>query len=172
MIQLEASADTYVEMDEVADINGSANDFIVDGDSDKVNRALIRFDVTGIPSGATIVDATLTLCYSGNPSGGAQTRVHSLHRVTSDWLELVVTWALQPAFAPAVSASILVPSSEQCVTFDVASDVQAWVDGTSNFGWLLKDANEGQPGSSDAKYRSREDGSPTDHPHLDITYQP
>lgn len=159
-------------MDHIANINGSSNELIVDGDSDKVNRALIRFDVTGIPSGATVQSATLTLCYSGNPSGGSQGHTHDLHRATSGWTELVVTWLLQPTFSPAMTDSVVVPSSEQCMTFDVASDVQAWIDGTFNFGWLLKDADESQSGSSDAKYRSREDGSPTDHPHLDITYQP
>jgi hypothetical protein len=159
-------------MDHIANINGGSNELIVDGDNDKVNRTLILFDVSGIPSGAAVQSATLTLCYSGNPSGGSQTRVHALHRATSGWLELVVTWALQPTFSPSVSASILVPSSEQCMAFDVESDVQAWVDGTSNFGWVLKDANESQSGSSDAKYRSREDSDPLQHPHLDITYIP
>lgn len=171
-VQLDAAADTYLELDNAASVNGGSNDLIVDGDSDKVNRALVLFDVSGISSGATVQDAKLTLCYSGNPTGGSQGHVHSLHRVTSGWLELVVTWGLLPTFSSTITDSIIVPSSQQCMTFNVASDVQAWVDGTSNYGWLLKDADESQPGSSDAKYRSREDGSPVDHPRLDITYRP
>jgi hypothetical protein len=159
-------------LDNAANINGSDNTLGIDGDSDKLNRVLISFDVGAIPSGATVESAVLTLCYASGPSGGAQGRAHDLHRATSGWTETLVTWLLQPAFSPAATDSIIVPAAKMCVSFDVQPDVQAWVDGTANFGWVLKDSLEDTSGNSEAMYESRESSSSTEHPHLDVTYRP
>jgi hypothetical protein len=56
--------------------------------------------------------------------------------------------------------------------FDVAADVQAWVDGATNHGWQVMDQNEGVGSSSDAKYRTRESGTVAERPQLVITYSP
>jgi hypothetical protein len=169
---LDAIADTYVESDAVANINGGDNRITVDGDSDKINRALIQFDVNSIPSSATVEIAMLTLCYENGPSAAAQGRTNSLHRATSGWVELVVTWLLQPSFDPVATDSVVVPAAQVCISFDVTTDVQGWVDGTSNFGWVLKDSLEDTSGNSEARYRSRETSETDEHPHLDITYRP
>jgi hypothetical protein len=161
-----------VELDNVASINGNDNKLFVDGDTDKVNRVLISFDIGSIPSGATVESAVLTLCYEAAPGGGTQGRGHDLHRATSGWTEALVTWLLQPAFDPVPTDSITVPGAKVCVSFDVQPDVQTWVDGTVNFGWVLKDSLEDTSGNSEAKYHSRESSSSTEHPHLDITYRP
>jgi hypothetical protein len=169
---LDAIADTYVESDHLTNINGSEDRITVDGDSDKINRALIQFDVSSIAPSATVEVAILTLCYENSPGGGTEGRTNSLHRATSGWVELVVTWLLQPSFDPVATDSIIVPAAQICVSFDVTADVQAWVDGTLNFGWVLKDNLEDTSGNSEARYRSRETSETDEHPHLDVTYRP
>jgi hypothetical protein len=66
---------------------------------------------------------------------------------------------------------MVVPGSATCVTLDVTADVQAFVDGSSNFGWRLCDANEATGNNSEAIFGSR-DGSSANQPHLDVVYLP
>src|ERR1041385_6955140 len=70
-----------------------------------VGRSLINFDLSSIPSGATINSATLTLYNNPQSSNGLQNGQHSqlsgsdaawLQRVTSTWAENTVTWNTHP----------------------------------------------------------------------------
>lgn len=129
-------------------------------------RALIRFDVSAIPSNATIQSAQLTLCVDrSRPS----TQNYTLSRVTSDWGEGTVDAGDPGGFGAAASAgdatwkarhfgvslwttaggdysttsvTTLVDIQNTTATFasaGMAADVQAWVVSPStNFGWLLK----------------------------------
>ncbi|HEY8141542.1 MAG TPA: DNRLRE domain-containing protein [Kofleriaceae bacterium] len=129
-------------------------------------RALVHFDVSSIPAGATITNARLRLYMSrGN---GAAISVE-LHRITSPWSEGpadptqgegqgapasagdvtwshatydTVTWGTAGGdFAGAASASQTVTLATGNFTWTSATmedDVQAWLDGTSaNHGWML-----------------------------------
>ena len=53
------------------------------------------------------------------------------------------------------------------ITYDVTTDVQAFLTGTNNYGWLLKKTNEGQPGQ--VQFGTKESSYV---PQLMITYQP
>jgi hypothetical protein len=93
-----------------------------------------------------------------------------LRAVTSSWTETAVTWNTQPTVSAAVTDTITVPAAIGCVTYNVASDIQAWVDGTSNFGWRINDDTEGST-IRDSRYRPREDTTvPAEQPTLDVTY--
>jgi hypothetical protein len=155
----------------VTNDHGTENDMTVDAETGKVNRSLVMFDLSSLPGGASIASATLTLCYSANPTGGSQGHVHEVRRVTSTWDELV-TWGTQPSFAGTATDSIVVPTSQQCMTFDVTADVQLWVDGTTNDGWQIMDQNEGVGPSADAKYSTRENGTVAERPQLVVSYSP
>ena len=90
--------------------------------------------------------------------------------MTGSWAEATLTWNNQPTVSASVTDTITVPGAIGCVTFTVASDVQAWVDGTANFGWCIKDQNEGST-IKDSKYRTREDAAvPAEQPKLDVTF--
>jgi hypothetical protein len=58
----------------------------------------------------------------------------------------------------------------EAVGIDVV--VQAWIDGTANYGWQVMDQNEGVGPSSDAKYRTRANGTTAERPHLVVSYSP
>lgn len=49
-------------------------------------RCLLRFDLSALPAGATIVSATLTLTIE-RAQGNLNPETHTLHRMTSEWVE-------------------------------------------------------------------------------------
>jgi hypothetical protein len=60
------------------------------GVPDQRNRALIHFDLSSIPSGATIDSTTLRLFLYENIGGTDKTQ--NIHRVTESWTENGATW--------------------------------------------------------------------------------
>ena len=101
---------------------------------------LIKFDVSSIPSGTTIISASLYMYYwsfqDSNPAG----RPITLYRVTSDWDETSVTWNTQPSYASQPTTSSKVPSSYGWMTWNVTDDVQDFVKGKKpNYGWKITD---------------------------------
>lgn len=66
-----------------------------------------------------------------------------IHRVTSDWPSLSVSWNTKPTFDPVPATSFLTNGTNGYVTLDVKGAVQLWVNGTQkNHGVMLKAANE------------------------------
>ena len=101
---------------------------------------LIKFDVSSIPSGTTIISASLYMYYwsfqDSNPAG----RPITLYRVTSDWDETSVTWNTQPSCASQPTTSSTVPSSYGWMSWDVTSDVEDFVNGIrTDYGWKITD---------------------------------
>jgi plastocyanin len=128
-------------------------------------RALVAFDLSGIPAGATIDNVTLTLNMNKTVVTSKAVR---LHRALADWgegssvapneqgtgtpptngdatwIHTVVdggTWTNPGGdFQPTASASTQVGSTGlyQWSSEQMTADVQAWVnDGATNFGWIL-----------------------------------
>jgi hypothetical protein len=166
-----ASQDTYVDEGNPGTAHGADQDFVVDGEAVKRNRALLLFDISSLPANATIVTAELHVCLIDTTSN-SEGRTHELRRVTSAWTNAVV-WTNQPTVAGTSTDSFVVPANNNdCVVLDVAADVQGWVDGTTNFGWRLSDANETIPGPADATYESMESVTSSVRPQLVVVYSP
>ena len=131
-------------------------------------RGLVHFDLSSLPAGVTIES---TILYLRITSINGVDRTHNAHRVTADWTETGVTWNNQPSYDSTATDSVSTGSaSETWVEWNVTSDVQLFVDGTQNYGWLIKDAVEDKgfpPRGWD--YYSREKG---DYrcPKLEVTY--
>jgi hypothetical protein len=135
----------------------------------KNERVFVQFDVSSIPAGSTIDSATLTLCATSVPGA---TRTYDVHRVSASWVETTLTWGNQPAVAATVTDSATTPASAGCMTWTVTADVQAWVDGTANDGWRVRDAIEDDSKNA-SQFRTREDTAvPSEQPKLDVTYTP
>jgi alpha-tubulin suppressor-like RCC1 family protein len=130
-------------------------------------RSLIRFDLSGTPPNVAVAYATLTLCTASPPAAEAVGRTHQLRLVTSAWTEMGVTWNSQPSASPNANHSWTVPAAG-CVTVDVAEDVQTWVSGAVNYGWLVRDKNENVEGLTE--YATRESASALLRPSLDLGY--
>jgi hypothetical protein len=57
------------------------------------------------------------------------------------------------------------------MTFDVGADVQAWVDGTTNWGWGLNDRDT-ESGQHRVEYDTTESPQVAERPALSVTYTP
>ncbi|MEJ2599771.1 MAG: DNRLRE domain-containing protein, partial [Anaerolineales bacterium] len=89
---------------------------------------------SGIPFGATITSATLSI-YTNSP---IDTTVN-VHRITTSWTELGVTWAnFAASYDPAIAGTLPVSAAGWHST-DITALVQDWVNGTDpNYGVLLE----------------------------------
>ena len=161
-----------------------------------IRRAAIQFDLSSIPIGAVIQDASLQLSMTKTISGPEQ---NSLHKITDDWGEGTsnalaqegkgapsttgdVTW-IHNFFSGVFWTSpggdfVITPSATQSIDNNgfyswsdvgMITNVQSWVDSpASNFGWLVKSTDElNVPGSK--RFDSRENVS-GDGPLLTVTY--
>ena len=155
-------------------------------------RALIKFDLTGIPSNATILSAELQILPNKGGSGTV-----TVHRLTRDWAEGSsrgtgsqgqgtgsstgdATWNFsffntQSWTNPGGDFDALSSAGSDLsdgvlaslATADITADVQAWVaDSTQNFGWILI-GNEATTNSA-MRFNSREGA---DSPTLTIRYE-
>ncbi len=140
-------------------------------DDDNQMDGLIKFDVTSIPTGSTIVSAKLYLYYYdydyNNPDAHS---VLELYRMTSNWNEDTVTWNTRPVNS-VFKTSATVPSSFAWIDWDVTSDIQNFVDGTvSNYGWKIHDSYEWDNFDIPVtKFVTKEYGSYI--PYLEIEYE-
>lgn len=98
------------------------------------NRALFKFSNLGLPQGATINNAKLTVYV--NETDEALTVPITLGRLLSIWHEDTLTWNTQPS-SSVVSVLNIYPSSAN-MAFDVTNLVKKWLNGTyTNYGLVL-----------------------------------
>lgn len=127
------------------DINIEVSDYGV-GDTSNV---LIEFDVSSIPAGSTIDSATLSIY---NPLlVGSFTM--AIYRLLVSWTEAGATWNSRNGTnnwstagaqgsgtdhaESATQSGVAASASSSWTNFTVTDDVQAFVDGTTNYGWVI-----------------------------------
>ncbi len=166
-----ASADSYVRGSGESNKNfGNDKELKVNADGANSRQAFLVFDLSGIPVGATVVAAVLTVCTSNLPSG-APGHVHQVHRVTGPWAETGITWDTQPPAVLTASASIALVAGMTCLSFDVGGDAQLWLNGNPNYGWRLADSGE-SVNNVEVRYAARENNDTAITPRLTVTFTP
>lgn len=169
-----ASADTYLDESAPATAAGGAVVLKVRSQQSANQRALVRFDLSGcsIPQNASVRGARLDLYVATAP---AASRSYAVHAATASWDEATATWNNQPtAAASATAVTATGTSADATLSWDVASDVAAFVSGaTANNGWVMKDQTEGaaDPGVG-TDLAAREDASAPRRPTLIVSYYP
>jgi hypothetical protein len=156
----------------------------IDASDDGVeNQGLLAFDniigngIAQIPPEATINSATLDLTIDSAGSGV------KFHRMLIDWDEATATWnslgnglqadGVEAVITPSVSlgannGNANIPNGPLLV--DVAADVQAWANGTANFGWALLPFVPN--GTNGVDFFSKEDLAVTSRPKLTVDFTP
>jgi hypothetical protein len=167
-----AVRDTYISSDEPDRSHGARVDLLVGTppDSEAIRRALLRFDISGIPAGATVLTARAGF----HDESRTGTGTIEVHRVTKDWDEASATWASfgDNGFDPAVAASsgsatAIVMSSDQ-IWFDVTGLVVDWYAGKApDHGFLLLVRDHAQ-----TQLLSSEIGRGAERPWLHVCYRP
>jgi hypothetical protein len=144
-------------------------------------RNLFKFDLSCIPSNATIQTAQLSLFYADSNSYGIYANgLHSsltnsnesvLQRVTAAWTENTVTWNNQPATTTTDQVILAQSTSgtQNYTNMDVTAMVQQMVSNQSlNYGFLLKLTNEIY--YAQMIFASGDNPNLSKHPNLQITY--
>ncbi len=154
-----------------------------------VMRAALRFDLSGIPTTATVSSATASLWDEWGPVAST---VLEAHRITRPWKEGTgfgectgdgATWyeteAGQPwttqggDLDPTVAAQLTIPVDDGLQSWNdwpITGLVQSWVNGSApNHGLILKASNESLITGHSAGFHS-DNGPPDTAPKLTVTY--
>ncbi len=139
------------------------------------NRALIAFDLTQVPAGASVISAKLNL-YAYGPIGsypghtGPDNRAY-LQRVTQVWQESVVTWNTQPT-STSVNEVMLAATTnptQDYLNIDVTQLVNDMIANPSGSdGFLLKLVNEAT--TNILAFCSKDNSNASKKPVLEIVY--
>ncbi|MGI9232620.1 MAG: DNRLRE domain-containing protein, partial [Woeseiaceae bacterium] len=167
--------DTYIEGDpgHTGHNKGNDNELRTSSLTGKEYRALLQFDLSGLPPTATIQSATLELYLNSATSAD----VVEAHRLLRDWTESGVTWDTYDGanswatpggdYDPGITASFLADSIGP-KSLDITETAKAWVEGSlPNYGLILLSP----PNSSGStnKYHST-DKTDEPWPRLTLTY--
>ena len=151
--------DAWIRNDNPTDNKAADDKLHVRFDSGIIERPLYRYDLSAIPANAPILSATAWFYVTmAHPEGPVD-----IHRLTADWAETDATWnSLGDRMDAAVLATIPTqPTADAWVPVNLTAQVQAWVNGQSNYGIALNSTSEGMS----ADYASREYGS---QPYLEV----
>jgi hypothetical protein len=138
------------------------------------NRAVLHFDLSSIPSNATITAAYLDLyaCYPLGtlPGHTGSNNASLLQRATSPWTELGVTWNTQPSVTTVNQVTLTGTStySMDYLGINVTSLIKDIYSAPSNYGFLLRLINE--TSSNCLSFCSEDHPVPSKHPYLRVYY--
>jgi hypothetical protein len=139
--------------------------FKTDGSQPSDERGLLKFDISSLPKGFKVKSAKLYLyvigVYMWNGKEwipkSALARTIQVHRIITDWVGWSFTYWNYASFPLKLwntPGGDFLPATDS-VNFEVSGawnvwivtkDVEAWYNGESpNYGWLIKDLNEGDP---------------------------
>ncbi len=154
---------------------GDSGETWVSSGSNDTTRSLLRFNMGAIPSGAKILEATLSL---ERQSGSGADQPVSAHRIANPWSEDSVTWNSRESgtswdtaggdFDGMPVATTPVGPADQRYEWNITPLAQGWVDGSySNYGVALVAAIDGMPGE---QFYTSDQVTHDDRPSLSVTY--
>jgi hypothetical protein len=153
-------------------------------------------EIRNLIGSGTVISALLELNIAQNGNNwGRNGRAIAIHKMKQDWTESGATWncpndtntnnykpdckgnewEMDEYFRNANNPWIKLPSATTTITnklsgkvlFDVSKDISDFLNKTSNYGWLIKKADEDKPGL--IEFSSRET---TNSPKLIIEFEP
>ena len=152
--------DTFIEGDPGhTDHNkGGDNEFRTSSEIGKEYRALLQFDLSGLPPTATVLSANLEIYLNSHSS----TDVVEAHRLLGNWTEGGVTWNDREPLAPWATpggdydsdiAASFIADGIGPKTMDITDLAKAWADGSiPNYGLIL--LSPPAAGGSENRYHS------------------
>ena len=146
------NVDSQVKEDK-PDTNEGTNDRVeVKAQTNKVARVFLQFDLSSIPSTATI-DTALVRTLIETPPNASET--YEEQRAAAAWGELTITWNNQPGVSGTAVTTQTGTTGGVWNEWGVGADVQDFVDGTAtNNGWRIKAQDEAS--NEKTKYHSKE----------------
>ncbi len=140
IINLPTLDDSYADSFQPATNYGSLPVLVVGKlTNDILSRSLLKFDLTTIPLGSSIISAVLTLYLNLDYSGTGTAVSITPYAVVNGWNEATVTWNNQPAINNGITGSTVNATVSGLYSWDVLNIVNAWVGGSlTNNGLELK----------------------------------
>ncbi|HAY33743.1 MAG TPA: hypothetical protein DCY06_06365 [Bacteroidetes bacterium] len=139
-----------------------------------VSRSLFQFYLNNIPSNAEILDARLSLYANLFPVNSNHYGTNSafLRRVTSTWIDTIVTWPSQPSYT--TINQVYLPQSnfalQDYLNIDVKNLIQDMIQfPNQSFGFILM-LNDEYPPFASMNFASGDCFNPNYRPKLDITF--
>lgn len=167
MVMLSPTADSYVDNENAASSYGQ-DIFLISRFNSKTDRRtqpFLKFDLSLIPPGSTINEATLKL-YLNDMSGKKSIKAEAF-RATGDWDEQTLSWNNKPT-GPEIGKTATVSDNRGNKNFDLTSLVAGWLAGSyPNFGLFLDYSGKD---TYSVVFNSRE--APNNQPYLVIYYAP
>ena len=181
MANYSGTRDTKIRENAKDTFFGSDSDIEVDGDSDKAG--LLKWDISSIPSGSTILSAEIILEIS---NGSDDT--YEVYEIKQDWEEGETnwyqyrdgsTWQIEGANGSADRGSEILgifdasDTGQDTIRLDQTAMtlIKGWADNPpSNYGFILLDYDDASSDGID--FHSRETSNVEDRPKLTITYTP
>lgn len=137
VVELPVVADSYIASARPNQNFGADSLFLgynVFGDNFGAQRIVLRFDTAGtLPAGAQINNAQLRLRLAFASPAEDLPMGTVLRRLASDWSETGVNWNSEPQWTD-VDDRASVGSALGWYEWDVRTEVEAWVNGTPNYG--------------------------------------
>ena len=142
--------DTYINHGEPDANYGSVKKLIIRNDYGYAGSlgwgwdALIKFDISILTPGSTVLSAKLKTCYNDQYYYNNTNQSLNLYRITSQWNEETATWDNQPSCSSQKTSTALAPVDINVwLEWNVTSDVQSYFSGTyTNYGWKIADENQ------------------------------
>lgn len=152
------------------DSNYGTNQYIYAGArSNLTSRLLIQFDLSSIPTGASISSTDLSL-YCNNVEA-ASGKSLSAHKITTAWDESTATWNNQPSYDGTAIDTISVADVSAWYAWDITSLASGWHGGTiTNYGAIIKAVNEADTASYKRFYSSDYTTDTSLRPKLVVEY--
>ncbi len=158
-ITLTPTKDSYINRPEPSKNYGKENTlWVVDYPNNELKRSLLKFDLSSIPSGAKIHNATLELFFFRYDD--MDNYEVSVHTLDGSWAETGVTWNNAPSYSsfPIDTTLVGFPEPPLYVSWDVTNAVENMVE--TNYGFLVKMTNENNGNPMKMKmFRARENNS-------------
>lgn len=137
-----------------ADYSATNQELVIDAwtvnGASYTGRAAIKFDLSSIPSTATITSANLFLYSNTPPQNGNLIDANFgtnnslwLQRITAPWTPATATWTNQPTVT--TTGQLDIPTTTQSVldlNLDVKTLVSSMVNTNTNYGFILRLQNE------------------------------
>ena len=133
----------------------------------------IQFNLSSIPTGSTIVSASLSLWHSTIANHSTSTNNEEIFsKVTQAWSESTVTWNTQPSFSSTDTVHIGTTTiGDDKLNINLASFVQSWVNTpAANYGMVMHLDNDPGTIGRYQSYASSDDANATTRPKLVITF--
>jgi uncharacterized repeat protein (TIGR01451 family) len=137
----------------------------------EISRSLAQFDLSGIPSGATVNQARLYLYLMNSCDIGERTHTATVYRVNSSWSSSSVTWNTKPGYAEAYGSASIPSATWGWYSFDATNLVRGWVNGSfSDYGLMIRGPESSGTSSARLGFATLNQSGTTYDPYLEITY--